>query len=365
MLATDLKDYIIQNDKIKDILEAIGCFNIKIYAKEYRCGSPKHINATSIVIKRSTLKIKIYTPEETIRGDLYTLVMDIKDMKFLEAIKYIHEILELKYTGISYQKKDEDDKIDILKVFKKASKGYVDYTDEELKIYNEDICSEFIQMPYIDWVREGIMPKTQDIFGIGYSRRNNRVIIPHRLWCGGTNDYVGIIGRTLIKDYQLFDIPKYFPLYKFPKSMNIYGLQENYKEIQTKGYVNVFEAEKSTLKRHSRKDYTGVSLGCHEISLEQAKILISLDVEIIIQMDNDIPIHHIRSLCEVFYGIRPVYYVIDTLGLLKDKESPADKPNRVYTVLWNRKIRYDEKEHQKYLEELEELKGDKNGREEE
>lgn len=286
--------------------------------------------------------------------------MDIKDINFLESIKYIHQLLGLKYTGISYQKEDnENNKIDILQVFKKASREYGDYTDEELNIYNQDICSEFIQLPYIDWVREGILPKTQEIFGIGYSRKNNRVIIPHRYWCGNENQYVGVIGRTLVKDYDLFDIPKYFPLYKFPKSMNLYGLQENYKDIQEKGYINIFEAEKSTLKRYSKLDHTGVALGGHEISPEQAKILISLDVDIIIQMDKDISLQHIRSLCEIFYGIRPIYYVYDTFGLLNNKESTADKPNKVYNVLWNRKIKYDKNEHQKYLNEL---KGEKDGR---
>lgn len=279
-------------------------------------------------------------------------------MNFSGSIQYIHKILGLRYTGMSYHKKDEDsNKIDILQVFKKALSSHKDYSDEQLKIYNEDICKEFIQMPFIGWVKEGIMPKTQDLFGIGYSRESNRLCIPHRLWYGNTNDYVGVIGRTMVKNYEMFDIPKYFPLQKFPKSMNIYGLQENYKGIQEANQVNIFESEKSTLKRHSRLDYTCVSLGGHDISHEQSKILIGLNVELIIQMDKDISLQHVRGLCEMFYGIRPVYYVFDEFGLLKSKESTADKPSKIYNVLWNRKVRYDESEHLKYIEEL---KGDMN-----
>ncbi|WP_202630038.1 DNA primase [Clostridium botulinum] len=347
--AYELKEYIIKENKTLEILEKIGCFNIKNYTKEYRCGSPKHTNATSISIKKDTLKIKIYTSENKIKGDLFTLIMDVKEISFFETIKYTHEMLGLKYIGIKYRNKKEK-KIDILKIFKKALGTYSNNL-EKLKIYEEDICSEFVKMPYIEWIREGILPSTQEEFGIGYSRNNNRIVIPHRYWCGNHEQYVGVIGRTLNKNYKLFDIPKYFPLYKFPKSMNIYGLQENYKGIQEKGYVNVFEAEKSTLKRHSKLDYTGVSLGGHEISPEQAKILIGLNVAIIIQMDSDIPLQHVRSLCEMFYGIRPVYYVYNILGLLKEKESPADKPNKVYNALWNRKVKYDKKEHQLYLEQ--------------
>lgn len=354
--AYKLKEYIIKNDKTKEILEKIGCFNIKNYTKELRCGSPKHKNATSISIKKDSLKVKIYKTDEDIKGDIFTLIMDIKDINFSESNRYIHNILGLEY-NIFYIEKKETNKIDILKVFKKALGEYKDYTDEQLKIYNEDICSEFIKLPYIGWIREGILPKTQEIFGIGYSRRNNRVVIPHRWWCGTDNQYVGVIGRTLIKDYDLLDIPKYFPLYKFPKSMNLYGLQENYKGIQEAGYVCVAESEKSTLKRHSRLDYTCVSLGGHEISIEQTKILISLDVDIIIAMDKDISLQFIRGLCEKFYGIRPIYYIYDNFGLLNKKESPMDKPNKVYKVLFNRRIKYDENEHLQYLKEL---KGERN-----
>ena len=353
MNSYELKEYIIQNNKIIDVLNAIGCFKIKSYKKEYRCGSPSHDNSTSISIKKDTLKIKIYgKDEEKIKGDLFTLVMNIKSLTFPQSIKYIHEVLGIKYIGYTFSKKQDQCKVDILRIFKKASKEYIDYTNEELLIFNEDICSEFIKMPYIGWIREGIMPNTQNIFSVGYSSRYNRVVLPQRYWCGSKNQYVGVIGRTLVDNYEIFDIPKYFPLYKFPKSMNIYGLQENYEGIQKAGYLNLAESEKAVLKRHSKLDYTCVALGGHQISIEQAKILIGLDVSIIIQMDKDISLQHIRSLCEIFYGIRNTYYIYDTFGLLGEKESPADKPNKIYNVLWNRKVKYDEYEHDQYLKEL-------------
>lgn len=337
----ELKEYIIKNDKILHILEAIGCFKIKSYSKEYRCGSSNHDNATSISIKKDSLKVKVYGKDENkIKGDLFTLVMDIKSLTFPQSIKHIHELLGLEYKRV-LKLETKECKVDILRVFRKASREYFDYSDEELLIYKEDICNEFIKMPYIGWVREGILPETQKIFGIGYSRKHNRIVIPHRYWCGEEHDYVGIIGRTLIENYDMFDIPKYFPLQRFPKSMNIYGLQENYDGIQKVSYVTVFESEKSTLKRHSKRDYSGVSLGGHELSKEQARILISLDVDIIIAFDKDISLEHIKKTCDMFYGIRTVYYIFDEFGLLKDKESPADKNEKIYKVLFNRKVKYE------------------------
>ncbi|WP_252251252.1 DNA primase [Clostridium sp. VAP52] len=307
-----------------------------------------HNNSTATAIKKESLSVTIYGSDGDIRGDIITLIMDIKFLVFPKAIKYIHKILGLKYYGINTKSKDTE-KVDILRVFKKALKKYKDYYDEELKILSEDITKEYEQIPYIEWVKEGILPRTQQIFGIGYSSKSNRVVIPHRYWCGNENDYVGLIGRTLVKNYDMFDIPKYFPLHKYHKSKNLYGLQENYKGIQEAGYVTVFEAEKSTLKRHSKKDYTGVSLFGHELSLEQAKILISLNVDIIIALDKDISLNFVRSICEMFYGIRNTYYIYDEYGLLNEKESPADKHEKIYKVLFNRRVKYDEKEHNEYL----------------
>jgi len=209
--------------------------------------------------------------------------------------------------------------------------------------------------PHIEWIREGIMPWTCKEFNIGYSVNRKRIVVPHRYWSGDKNDYVGVMGRTVIKEWDMLDIPKYFPLKNFPKSMNIYGLQENYQAIQEAGYVVVYEAEKSTLKRHSRKDGTGVAVCCHDVSDEQVKILIGLNVDVVIAFDKGISIEHIRSTCDHFYGVRTVYYIFDKYDILKEKESPADATNKIFNYLLKYKTLYDEKERRRHLECLEKL----------
>ncbi|HBF8685582.1 TPA: DNA primase [Clostridioides difficile] len=343
--ACELKKYIIENKLIIKILENINCYKIKESKNEFRFSTPFCENSTATRIKKDTLSVKCYHSNIEFKGDIFTLVMKIENISFFNSIKKVHELLNIPFNNV---KKREIPKVDLLRVFKKVKKRSI-YNVSDMEIYNEDIYSEYIKIPYIGWVKEGILPSTQNEFGIGYSIKTNRVVIPHRYWCGNEHDYLGLIGRTLNNNFEILGVPKYFPLKTFLKSMNLYGLNENYKSIQESGYVNVFESEKSTLKRHSKLDKTGVSLCCHEISEEQAKILISLNVDIVIQMDKDIDINFIRGLCEIFYGIRNVYYVYDNFGLLNSKESPADKHNKIYNFLWNRKVKYDEKEHKKYL----------------
>ena len=340
MNAYELKDYIISNNKLFDVLEGIGCYNIKSYTKEYRCSTPINTKASSTSIKKDSLKVRIFATETREKNDIFTLTMKIKNVNFPGALKEIHRILGLKFIN-TYKKEDKKERVDILDIFKKAAnKIKTNYIDNlELEIHDDEICKEFIRLPYIGWIREGIMPFTQEVFNIGYSRDKNRIVIPHRYWCGKENDYVGVIGRTLNENYELLEIPKYFPLKAFPKSMNLYGLQENYEYIQKYRKVIVFESEKSVMKIHSMLLKCGVALGGHELSEEQVKILISLDVEIIFAMDNDMSEQLSIDMCNRVKHLRKTSYIYDKKGVLGAKDSPCDKGIRIFRDLLRSRIR--------------------------
>lgn len=333
MKSYELKDYIVKNNKLIDVLEGIDCTNIKVYSKEIRFSTPICPNPTANRIKKDTLKFRSFSNDHEIYGDIFTLTMDIKNVSFNKSIRIIHKILGLKYIGVFTKEKK---KRDILDLFKKAKSNYMRNEIDELKIYHEDIFKEYVKIPYIEWVKEGIMPNTQKIFGVGYSREKNRVCIPWRFWSGTENDYTGLIGRTLNEDYDILNIPKYFPLISFPKSLNLFGLQENYKDIQQKGEVIVFEAEKSVLKSYSRLIKNTVALGGHELSDEHIRILLSLNVTIIFAMDNDMSEELSINMCNRIKHLRKTGYIYDEYKIAGDKASPIDKGLKVFNVLYNR-----------------------------
>jgi DNA primase len=349
MDASELKSYIIENNKTEDVLLALGCHKLRKHNGEIRCALPNHSNPTSVCVKLETLSVIVYSDDLESKGDIYTFIMDLKKIKFVDAVKYIHNLLGLEYSKISKPK--SSDKTDVLSVFTKARAVANAHfqKSQDLELLDE-ISNEYIFLPHISWIREGILPFACDKFNIGYDIKTKRILIPHRLWCGEENDYVGIIGRTTISNPELFDVPKYFPLKPYPKSLNVYGLQENYRTIQEKGYVVVVESEKGVLKRYSKLDGTCVAICGHNMSLEQTKILISLNVDIIIAMDRGIDLNTIRGICESFYNIRNVYYLYDKDGkYLKDKESPSDLSDAKFYDMLREKILYDKKEHELYL----------------
>lgn len=355
MDAQELKDYIINNKKIEYVLDSLGCHGFHDNGREIRCALPNKTNKTALSIKKDSLKVKSYAASKEFSGNIFTLIMVLKECEYIGASKYLHKLLDIKYKYKS-RKKDEI-KESPLSIFERA-KGKKTYK-QDIDIFGGEQLIEYAPYPHISYIREGITKATCDKFSIGFDLRSKRIVIPHRYWAGKSDDFVGIMGRTTLENYKELGIPKYFPLKKYWKGMNLYGLNENYKDIQRIGYVTVFEAEKSVLKRDSRLDYTGTSLCSHEMTIEQVKILIGLDVPIIIAMDNDIPLYHVRSLCENFYGIRDVSYIYDKNKLVGPQDSPADATMEEYDKLFKERVSYNISEHNKYLKEKEMIEGAK------
>lgn len=284
-------------------------------------------------------------------SDIITLVQYNKSLSFIEAIKYLHKILDLPF---EFKRKEDkpQKKFDPLSVFKKVlrnSRGIVNVDD--IHVLDDKLLDDFVPMLHIDWYRDGIMPWTREKFKLAYSYKHKRVVIPLRYWA--TGELLGFNQRTTVENYEEFGIKKYFITPTYPKALNLYGLYENYDSIQNAGYVVVAESEKSVLKRDSLGDGTVVALSGKSVSDEQVRILMGLNVEIVIGLDKDVDINEIRHIAEKFYHIRPVSYIYDKWDLLKYKDAPMDAKNKIYQFLFKHRIKYDDNEHKEYVKSLE------------
>lgn len=358
MTVTELKEYIYDNGKIEFILNEIGCGHIVYHPiKEYySCSNCNGDRKDAINIKNNKyLNCKNYTREKEFdeKSDLLTLVQYNKNIydknfTFFDTIKYLHKLLGLPLT--LKKEKEKKEVVDPLYIFKKVKTKRKRQNVLDFQTMDESELQDFVPHIHIDLFREGIMPWSVKKFGLAYSYRFKRNIIPLRYWL--TGELLGFNMRTSVENYEMFDIKKYFITPGYPKQINLFGLWENKEIIQQKGYAVVYEAEKSVLKRDSLNDSTGVAVSGHEISDEQVKILIGLNCEIIIAFDKDIDIDHIRHCCEKFYGIRKISYIWDKYDLLQEKDSPADASNKIFEFLMQYRVSYDKQEHEKYLKSL-------------
>lgn len=355
MDTTSLKEYIFNNNKVEFVLEKIGCKSIKYHSSKnfYSAANYNGDNTGAVnVYNTKYLLIHNWTRESEFDdlSDIISLVQYNKKCSFVDAVKYIHNILGLELTP--YKKEEKKEKLDPLAIFKNAISRHRAIVDvAEIQAIKEEAINDYVPLLYIDWLREGVMPWAAKKFGLAYSYKYHRVVIPIRYWLDGT--LVGFNQRTTVENYEELGIRKYFLTASYRKSLNLYGLWENREEIEDKRTVVICESEKSVLKRYSRNDGTCVALQGKKLSDEQRRIIIGLNVnEVIIALDNDVPTEEVRHICEQFYHIRNVSYVKDRWNLLGDKDAPADAENKVYNFLMKHRVRYDESEHQKYLSSL-------------
>lgn len=355
MDTTSLKEYIFNNNKVEFVLDKIGCKSIKYHSSKnfYSATNYNGDNTGAVnVYNTKYLLIHNWTRESEFNdvSDIISLVQYNKKCSFVDAVKYLHNILGLELTP--YKKEEKKEKLDPLAIFKNVISRHRAIVDvAEIQAIKEEAINDYVPLLYIDWLREGVMPWAAKKFGLAYSYKYHRVVIPIRYWLDGT--LVGFNQRTTVENYEELGIRKYFLTASYRKSLNLYGLWENREEIEDKKTVVICESEKSVLKRYSRNDGTCVALQGKKLSDEQRRIIIGLNVnEVIIALDNDVPIEEVRHICEQFYHIRNVSYVKDRWNLLGDKDAPADAENKVYNFLMKHRVRYDESEHQKYLSDL-------------
>ena len=356
MTISELKEYIYKEQKIKYILEEIGCHDVKYNSQKeyYSAAQPDGDNPQGVNIRNNEyLNYRSFSRgvDYEDNQDLISLVESIKKLSFVEAIKYLHKILELPFEFKKQEEKPKK-KFDPLNVFKRVmrnSKKAINVDD--IHVLDDKLMDDYIPMLHIDWVREGITERTRKKFNLSYSYKHKRIVVPLRYWM--TGELLGFNQRTTVENYDEFNIKKYFITPTYPKHLNLYGLYENYDAIKKAGYVVVAESEKSVLKRDSLGDSTVVALSGKSISDEQVNILIGLNVEIVIGLDKDVDINEIRFICEKFKNIRKVSYIYDFMEMLNKKDAPMDARNKDYQFLFDNRIVYDRAEQRRYQESLE------------
>lgn len=321
MRSSDLKEYILENSHIDTILEDLGCGHIVKHSGYYTCSNPDGNNRSAVTVyENENLTVLNYTrniTKDKRSADIFDLVAFYKDCSFPEALKYVHRLLGLDF----YSEREElCESLQILRMLKDMCIGDDREDDEPVKPISEEILSYYLSYPNVKFEEDGIDLNTQSEWGIGYDPSSNRITIPIRSPIG---DLCGIKGRLFgaPDDYN----PKYLYLEKTVKSKLLYGLYENRAYIKNSKFLFITEAEKGVLQLASMGIRSAVSTMGKTISKHQVELITRTGCIPILSYDKDVQEDELKDIASMFMDGISVYAIIDTIGVLDDKESPMDR----------------------------------------
>ena len=310
-MITKIKESLIDDiDKIRNILEEIGCLKIKLVKDNFKFANDDEgsFSGNGNTLNIHTLSYCSYS--HNIRGDILTLVSYKRNTELGGAIKWLADFLGLDW---EYREKKPITLpfsgffINFEKVQEENYK-YETYDDSIVRKYEECGLSLY-------WIKDGISALTQEHFRIGYDPYSMRITIPWFDEIGRCIGFQGRLDRSEVEDWEC----KYLPIIPFFKGNTLYGLYQAYNDIQNKGEVIIVESEKSVLKAYQMGITNVVAIGCHSLSPRQIKLIKSLAVNVVLAYDSDVPLEEcIKQVKELIISnlfFSNEVYVLDMDGL--------------------------------------------------
>lgn len=329
----NLKEYILENNYIETILGELGCHCIKHKDGYYQAANPDGDNQTAITVYENTyLTTFNYTRDITkgrnISTDLISLVEFVRDSSFYEAMKWICDVVDIDYYHDFEEDLPESLKITKL-ILEMQQTDNIQVDDKPLKPIPETILTYYKNYVNDFFYNDNIDYEIQQEFEIGYDEESNRITIPIRDELG---NLVGVKGR-LFEEKIGENEEKYLYIEPCNRSKILFGLHKTYQYIIQSRVVYVGESEKSVLQMYSMGYFNAVGIGGKRISKCQIDKLTRLCSDIIFLFDKDVTQEELQTIANRFIDGVVIYAVIDTLGILDDKESPTDNSEKFKTLI--------------------------------
>lgn len=293
---------------------------------EIRCAYYDGGNPTSVWIDCTTLQTYVFS--KGFGGDFVKLIATHNNWNISTTINCILKILGIKDI------KNISTPFIFDGLYKRRKKK-----KETEAIYTQKDMENFIRHPNIRFLEDNITLATQYKFDIRYDTETNRIVVP---WYDKNGILVGATGRYNFND--LGSNPKWKAILNFSKGKHLYGIYENYKDIESSDFVIIGESEKFVMQLDSYGYHNALALGNCNITDTQARIIKSLPVnKIILALDEGITIEHLMLQCQkltggIFNNSKEIYCMYDKdNNILKkgSKNSPSDLGKENFEILLN------------------------------
>ena len=235
-------------------------------------------------------------------------------------------------------------------IFKQSLKDkYRKRQSIQLAAYSPNVLESFVKQYPIEWLEDNISAGAMDKYNIRYSISQNKIIIPHY---DINNRLVGIRGRALNESEIAY--AKYAPVkiedivYKHKLSLNLYGLNHNWKNIKELGICYIAESEKAVLQSElfGEKNCTvaicGSSLNIYQIKLlmqhcQPKEIVLGLDKEEL--PGEDKYFYKLWNMCNKYKLYTNMSFIYDRENLLNLKDSPFDRGRNIFNKLLEKRVK--------------------------
>lgn len=265
-------------------------------------------------------------------GDVLSFCKKIHGVSTLKAINMLCEYANLKNTDITELKAPPDS----LRVLKMLNRKHDKVTNFVRKPLKNDIMLMYEKRPIVEWLNEGISQEVLDKYQVRYCDLDNTIAFPI---FDNDGNIINIKKRTLNKNYKKLKITKYINVYKVGKLDYLFGFALNKDKYDDYKDLILFESEKSVMKLESFGLYNGLAVSTSSISKEQAISLINTGKNIVIAMDKDVTLSHIRKNFQYLINFTNTYVMLDYDNLLDEKDAPIDKGIDTFMRLYSKRMK--------------------------
>jgi DNA primase len=272
-LSNDIKNHLLHNKKdLVLLLKEYGYGKFNVNEDEIRCSKPDSSNGSTCRIRLNN-SLMCTDFSSSFNGDIFELIIFHTDTTYADIIGKCYEMFNIENID-----DDDFDGLDLDLGLDTKPKEVL------IPIYDKSELDNYEHVWNMKFVEDNIMPRTQEIFGIGYDYRSRRITIP---WFTVEGELLGVMGRAYYTGYGNF---KYVPLLRFKKHHSLYGIYENKKYIEN-NRVYIGESEKFVLQLHTMNVRNALALGGNSIDSYRLSLLEKLNVrEIVFCFDEGLDI---------------------------------------------------------------------------
>lgn len=298
-------------DKIAKVLESLGFENIvKKHGQSgdyFAFANLDGDNKTAINVYINSLNYNNYT--RMVKGNIYTLIMDVKKINFPSSLNYVAKVLKLDKNNL-----EQNIKFPFGGFYRNLIRESLE-PEYSMKTYDPNILNEYSGKYSKLFFEDGISYDSQELYGIGYDIWSKRITIPEYTLDG---KLCGIMGRLNDKNCPHED--RWLPIIPCSRPLTIFGYTNNYKNIQQKDLCIIGESEKSVMQLNSFKCRIGLATCGDDISDIQAKYIRGINASrIIVGYDEGLDEDKVRSQAEKLIVDNPLFK--NKVGYIYDKNN--------------------------------------------